>query len=339
MNDAWQGRTVFITGASGLLGYAVARALLVRGARVRALCRGARLPGDLDALGVEIVRGDLDDRAALRRGMDGASEVFHIAADVRMWRGAWAAAYRTNVLGTRNLVEIALSTRPSRLVFTSSAATLGRPLDATRGEPIVLDERSTYNLEASAMVYPHTKWLSEQEVLRAEEQGLSTVITHPAAIFGPWDWKLHTLPVFEATRTLAGAAVPGGYRTVCDVRDVAEGHLAAALGDTAHARYAFGGHPMSLRALFTLIAREVGGSPPRFTLPAGATRLFGRAADALGVLRNAAPLVTEEMAIQSTLRVAISSAKAERELGYRARPAEESIRDAVAFYREQGVLR
>ena len=338
MTDAWTGRTVFVTGASGLLGFAIARGLLERGANVRALCRGRGLPGDLEARGITLVKGDLDDAAALRRGMDGAEHVFHVAADVRMWRGVWADVLRTNVAGTRNLVEAALATRPARLVFTSSAATLGRPLDATSGAPVTIDESNAYDMAPLGLVYPHTKWLAEQEVLRGAALGLSVAITHPAAIFGPWDWKLHALPLFQAPRRLLGVAMPDGYRTVCDVRDVADGHLAAAERGRRGERYALGGHPMPLRELLARIAREVGGRPPRIALPASATRLGGRFSDALAALRGKTPLVSEEMALQSTLRVAVSSAKAERELGYRSRPVEETLRDAVAWYREQGAL-
>ena len=338
MSDPWQGRTVFVTGASGLLGYAIAHTLLERGARVRALCRGAALPGDLGAMGVTVIAGDLDDRAALRRGLDGAEQVFHVAADVRMWRGAWAEVLRTNVQGTRNVVEAALETRPARLVLTSSAATLGRPLDATSGPPVPIDERNTYDLGHLGMIYPHTKWLAEQEVEQGRARGLAAVITHPAAVFGPWDWKHNALPVFKATQGLGGFAIPGGYRTLCDVRDVAEGHLAAADRGREGEHYAFGGHPMPLRDLFALIAREVGGHAPRVTLPAGATRALGRVADALALLRGKAPLFTEEMALQATLRVAVRSDKAARELGYRSRPPEETIRDAVAWYRAEGAL-
>lgn len=340
MNEgrAFAGSTVFVTGATGLLGYAIARALARSGARVRALCRGRELPGELPDLGVEPVAGDLLDAGALRRGLDGARFAFHVAADVRMWRGAWAELVRTNVEGTRALVEAALETRPERVVLTSSASTLGKPLGATKGDPIAIDESDVYNLAPLGMVYPHTKWLAEQEVLRAAPRGLDAVITHPTAIFGPWDWKLNLLPLFRATRSPMGLAVPDGWRTVCDVRDVADGHLAAALRGRAGERYALGGEGMSVRDLFALMAAEAGGRAPLATLPAGLVIGMGRALDAVGTLRGRAPLLTEEMALQSTLRVVVSSAKAEREIGYRSRPARESIRDSAAWYRERGAL-
>lgn len=333
---------VLVTGASGLLGYAIVQALRARGARVRVLLRDGTLPGDAtDAQGVEIVRGDLGDHAALARSVDGARFVFHVAADVRMYRTNWAESLRTNVAGTRNVVAACRRARTERLVFTSSAATLGRPLDHVRGEPLTIDESCDYAPMAhAAMVYPHTKWLAEQEVLRGHDAGVGAVILHPTAIFGPGDWKQNLLPLFLATRGLTGFAVPAGWRTVCDVRDVADAHLAAALLPLGGGveRFALGGESMSVRELFATIAAVSGGRAPRLELPAKVVRALGRTLEAIAAARGRAPLLSEEMALQSTLRVRVSSAKAERELGYRARPARVSISDSAAWYRERGLL-
>lgn len=333
-----RGSVVFLTGATGMLGYAMARALGHAGARVRALSRGGDLPGELPGLGVEVVPGDLLDGDALRRGMDGARFVFHVAADVRMWRGVWADVLRTNVEGTRLMIEAALAARPERFVFTSSGSTLGKPLDATSGEPVTIDERDRYSMAPLGMVYPHTKWLAEEEVRRAVDRGLDAVITHPTAIFGPWDLKRNLLPLFLASRSPLGMAVPAGFRSVCDVRDVAAGHLAAALAGRSGERYALAGESMSVRDLLTAVAHAAGGHAPRFELPPGVVVGLGRALEALAIFRKKAPVLSEEMALQSTLRVRVSSAKAERELGYRSRPAAESIADTAAWYREQGAL-
>ena len=338
ISNELRGSVVFVTGATGMLGYAMARALADAGATVRALCRGDGLPAELTALGVETVRGDLLDAKALRRGIDGARFVFHAAADVRMWRGAWADVLRTNVDGTRAIANAAMEAGVERLIFTSSGSTLGKPLDATEGEPVTIDEESRYDLAPLGMVYPHTKWLAEEEVLRAVERGLDAVITHPTAIFGPWDLKRNLLPLFRAVRTVLGVAVPGGFRTVCDVRDVADGHLAAAIRGRRGERYALAGEAMSVRDLFAEVARAAAGDAPLFEIPAGLMVAVGRASEALAIWRKRAPVLSEEMAIQSTLRIKVSSAKAERELGYRCRPARESIEDAAAWYREQGDL-
>jgi dihydroflavonol-4-reductase len=335
------GDTAFVTGASGLLGYAIVQVLRARGAHVRVLLRDGRLPGEPAAAGgIEVITGDLESRAALRRGVAGARFVFHVAADVRMYRANWAESLRTNVAGTRSIVEEALRARPERLIFTSSAATLARPLDHVRGEPVTIDESTPYDaaMARAAMVYPHTKWLAEEEVRRGADAGLDTVITHPTAVFGPGDWKANLLPLFRASRTLLGRMVPAGWRTVCDVRDVADAHVAAARLARPGARFALGGESMSVRELFAAIAAVTGGRPPLVELPPGLTRGLGRTLEALAALRRRAPLLSEEMALQSTLRVRVSSAVAERELGYRPRPARESIADSAAWYRARGLL-
>lgn len=341
MTDDLGGSTAFVTGASGLLGYAIVQTLRARGARVCVLLRGGELPGPRDdAAGVEVVTGDLESRDALRRGMDGARFVFHVAADVRMYRASWAESVRTNVEGTRNVVEACRAARPERLVFTSSAATLARPLDHVRGAPVTIDESTPYDaaMARAAMVYPHTKWLAEQEVLRGVDAGLDAVITHPTAVFGPGDWKGNLLPLFRAPRGLVGRVVPAGWRTICDVRDVADAHVAAALRAHPGERFALGGESMSVRDLFATIAAVAGGRPPIAEMPPGVARALGRTLEAIATLRGRAPLLSEEMALQSTLRVRVSSAKAERTLGYRSRPARQSIADSAAWYRGRRLL-
>jgi dihydroflavonol-4-reductase len=331
-------RRAFITGASGFLGYEIARQLVAAGVETRALSRSGRLPGDLAKLGVTIVRGDLDDPVALEDGMDGCDVVFHVAADVTMWRRHWGQSVSTNVIGTRNIVAAACQAGMGRLVHTSTAATIGKPLTRSVGEPVTVDENSAYNFHDLAMVYPHTKWLAEQEVHRGIDQGLDAVVTHPAAIFGPHDWKHNTLPLLQAPKTPFSLAAPGGTRSICDVRDVAAAHLQAAQMGAAGEHYILAGECLSLIELLSLIAQIAGGRPPRFELPDGLVRALGMAFDALADVTGKAPLLSGEMALQSTLRVHLSSAKAAAQLGYRSRPARESIRDAAAWFEAQGVL-
>ncbi len=333
-----RGAPVFVTGASGFLGHALARRLLEAGAEVRALVRGEALPGELETLGVRPIRGDLHDEQALDRGLAGVRFVFHVAADVRMHEAARAEAMRTNVDGTRTLLDRSLRAGVERFVFTSSGSTLGKPRSSIRGEVVTIDESSAYDFADLGWVYPHTKWLAEEEVLRFVDRGLDAVITHPTAIFGPWDWKQNLLPLFRAPHQLLGRFTTGGWRTVCDVRDVADGHLAAAALGRRGERYALSGEPMSVGDLFGRIAREVGGHAPSVVLPPELVIGLGRVMDRVAALRGRAPLLSEEMAMQSCFRVVVSSAKAERELGYRSRPADESIRDAAAWYRERGWL-
>jgi dihydroflavonol-4-reductase len=331
-------RVAFVTGATGFLGCAIARALADEGASVRALTRGGDLPDELLARGVEPVRGDLDDPAKLEAAMRGADAVFHVAASVEMWRKRWAEIQRVNVDGTRHMARAALRAGVPRFVFTSSGSTIGKPWDRRGRDVVTLDEASAYNLAPLRMVYPHTKWLAEEEVRKAAADGLWAVITHPCAIFGPGDHKLNVLPLFRAPRTGAGLAAPGGHRTTCDVRDVAAAHLAAAARGRAGERYILGGEPLSVADLFRRIAAHAGGRGPIVTLPDAVVRAAGAALEALADRTGKPPALTWEMAVQSTFRVRLSSEKAARELGYASRPLDESLRDAVAWYRARGAL-
>ncbi|MBW2458614.1 MAG: NAD-dependent epimerase/dehydratase family protein [Deltaproteobacteria bacterium] len=329
----------FVTGATGFLGYQIVEQLIAAEVAVRTLSRTGQLPGDLAVQGVEVVRGGLDDVELLTRAMAGCDVVFHVAADVSMWRRRWAASVATNVVGTRNMVAAALRAEVERFVFTSTAATIGKPLSQPAGsEPTVLDESHPYNLHALEMVYPHTKWLAEQEVEQGLRRGLHAITTHPAAVLGPGDWKHNTLPLFAAPRRGMALAVPGGFRTICDVRDVARGHLLAASQASPGEHYILGGEWMSVAELFALIAEEVGGLRPKLQIPDRVMLGLGRLLDGVAELTDRPPLVSWEMALQSTLRVGMSSAKAERELGYVSRPSRQSIRDGAEWFRSQGRL-
>lgn len=331
----FKGSVAFITGATGFLGSAMAQQLIERGATVRALVRGDGLPPNLRDRGVELVRGGLLDEAAIDQGLDGARFVFHVAADIRMYREAYDEAYRSNVTATKLLLDRSRRAGVERFVYTSSGSTLGKPHDAFSGPVRMIDETSAYNFDGLGWVYPTTKYLGEVEVLRACEQGLHAVITHPTAIFGPGDWKQNLLPLFRAPRQLMGRFATNGTRSVCDVRDVSDGHLRAALSGRAGERYALSGEVLSVRELMSAIAEQVHGHKPSIVLPPRAMLAVATAVEAIARARGRAPLLSREMAMQSCFRVGVSSEKAKRELGYQSRPARESIADAAAFYRAQ----
>lgn len=331
-------RTAFVTGATGFVGCEIARQLVERGVRVTALTRTGALPGGLDAMGVQPLQGDLDDVRLLAGALEDVDAVFHVAASVVMWRGRWAESYRTNVLGTRTMVDAALAGRVGVFVLTSSASTIGKPLEAQRGVEVPVDELSEYNLEPLQMVYPHTKWLAEQEVLRGAGCGLSAIITHPTAVFGPGDWKHNLLPLFRAAKRGTALAVPRGIRTTCDVRDVARAHIELAERGRKGERYILGGESLTVRDLMTRIAGAVGGRRPLFTVPDRAILAAGALMDAVADLTGHAPPLSREMALQSTFTARLSSDKAAREVGYASRPLDASLRDAARWYRSRGLV-
>jgi dihydroflavonol-4-reductase len=329
--------TTLVTGATGFVGSAVARALLAAGEPVRALIRpnSARaLPGDLP---LEPVVGDLDDPASLAPAVAGCTAVFHVAADYRLWVPEPDAMYRTNVDGTRALLVAAADAGARRIVYTSSVATLGLRAD---GGPA--DETTPATLRDMIGHYKRSKYLAELAVRELIEQhGLPAVIVNPSAPIGPRDSRPTPTGrmVLEAARGRVPAYVDTGLNVV-HVDDVAAGHLLALERGRIGERYILGGENLPLGAILTTIARLVGRRPPRIRLPAAALMPIALLAEAHARLRGSGePLVTTDGVRLARKRMYFSSAKAERELGYRTRPAEAAFEDALAWFRDRGDLR
>jgi dihydroflavonol-4-reductase len=327
--------TTLVTGASGFLGSAVLRALLERGEPVRALVRPRSNRQNLDGLPVEIALGDLTDRQSLADAVRGCQAVFHVAADYRLWAADPAELYRTNVDGTRTLLEAAGEAGVARILYTSSVATLGSRPD---GEPA--DERTPAKLDHMIGHYKRSKYLAEQAVRELAGRGLPVVILNPSAPIGPRD--IRPTPtgrmVLEAARGHFPAYVDTGLNVV-HVDDAAEGHLLAFERGRIGQRYVLGGENLPLGEILGTIAQLVGRRAPRLRLPPGLLLPLAHLAETAARLRGGRePLLTTDGLRMARKRMYFSSALAERELGFRARPALEALRDALDWYRRHGYL-
>jgi dihydroflavonol-4-reductase len=328
--------TTLVTGATGFVGSAVLRALLDRGETVRALVRPSSDRRNLDGLPVEIAIGDLTDRQSLAQAVRGCRAVFHVAADYRLWAARPAELYRNNVVGTRTLLEATGEAGVTRIVYTSSVATLGT---LPNGEPA--DEATPAALDDMIGHYKRSKYVAEQTVRElVERSGLPAVIVNPAAPIGPRD--IRPTPtgrmVLEAARGRIPASVDTGLNVV-HVDDVAEGHLLAFERGRIGRRYILGGENLALGEILGMIARLVGRHPPRLRLPPGLILPLAHLAEAAARLRGGGePLLTTDGLRMAKKRMYFSSALAERELGFRGRPALEALRDALDWYRQYGYL-
>jgi dihydroflavonol-4-reductase len=328
--------TTLVTGATGFVGSAVLRALLARGETVRALVRPSSNRRNLDGLPVEVAIGDLTDRRSLSQAVRGCQAVFHVAADYRLWAARPADLYRNNVEGTRLLLEAAGEAGVVRIVYTSSVATLGI---LPNGEPA--DETTPAVLADMIGHYKRSKYVAEQTVRElVERSGLPAVIVNPAAPIGPRD--IRPTPtgrmVLEAARGRVPAWVDTGLNVV-HVDDVAEGHLLAFERGRIGQRYILGSENLALGEILGMIARLVGRRPPRLRLPPGLILPLAHLAEIAARLRGAGePLLTTDGLRMARKRMYFSSALAERELGFRGRPALEALRDALAWYRGHGDL-
>jgi dihydroflavonol-4-reductase len=321
-----------VTGATGFVGAAVARALLAGGWEVRALVRSGSDRSNLSALSVEPATGDLTDRASLDRAVADCAAVFHVAADYRLGAPDPSQLYRANVEGTRNILAAARLARVERVVYTSSVATIGIPADGTPG-----DERTPVSLEAMIGHYKRSKFLAEQAALQAANDGLPLVIVNPSTPIGPGDVK--PTPTGRVVLDAAAGRMPAYVDTglnVVHVDDVAAGHLLALARGRAGERYILGGEDMTLEQILGEIARIVGRKPPRIRLPYAAVLPMAYVAEGLAKISGRSGRLTLEGLKMSRKRMFFSSAKAVRELGYSWRPPAAALTDAVRWFRELG---
>jgi len=323
-----------VTGATGFVGAAVARALLSAGWQVRALVRGTSDRSNLQRLPVQIAVGDLQVAASLEPALAKCGALFHVAADYRLGAPDPAQLYRTNVEGTRNLLTAARHAGVGKIVYTSSVATIGIPPDGSPGE-----ENTPAALSSMIGHYKRSKYLAEQMVLDFTQQGLPVVIVNPSMPVGPGDVK--PTPTGRLVLDAASGRMPAYVDTglnIVHVDDVAAGHLLAYQHGRVGERYILGGEAMSLRQILAHIARTVGRTPPRVRLPYAAVLPIAYLAELYAKLSGHSGRVTLEGVRMSRKRMFFSSAKAARELGYRWRPPAEAFDDAIKWFRERGLL-
>ena len=323
----------FVTGGTGFVGGAVVRRLLAAGHQVRALVRKGTNTRQLDGLDLERIPGDLSDTTALLAGMADCEWVFHVAALYAYWGYSWEQFYQTNVEGTRRVLEAARQSGAQRIVYTSSIATLGFPLDGTPG-----DEQTPVTLKDMVGNYKRSKFLAEEAAREYAQQGVPVVIVNPAAPVGVGDHKPTQTGkmILDFLNGKMPAYVDTGL-TIVDVEDVAEGHLLAAERGKISERYILGGENLTLKQVLDLLA-EVSGRPPvRFRIPRAVALAWAYFDVGLARLSpHHIPMATPEAVRVSRKREFFSSAKAIHELGYQPAPARVALEKAVAWYRAHG---
>ena len=327
---------VLVTGATGFIGSAVARRLVERGFEVRVLARPGSDRRNIEGLPAEVAIGDLMDPASLEAAVRGCAGLFHLAADYRLWTRDPAGMAKTNVEGTRNVMRAAAGAGATRVVHTSSVATLGLSADG-----LPADEETPVALEDMIGPYKRSKFLAEADVCRmAVEEGLPAVIVNPSTPVGPRDIK--PTPTGRLIVKAAAGRMPAFVETglnVVHVDDVADGHLAAFERGEVGERYVLGGEDMSLEEILIEIARVTDRPPPRLRVPHGLILPLAFAAEAwTRVTGGAEPFVSVDGVRMSKKRMFFSNAKAQRALGYHWRPARTALIDAVAWFRENGYL-
>ena len=325
---------VLVTGVSGFVGSAVARRLAASGVTVRGLVRASSARTNLEDFPGDLIEGDARDEAAMARAMTGVRHLYHIAADYRIWAPDPEEIVRNNLASTRAVMEAALAGGVERIVYTSSVATLlpdhGRPSDESRPA----------TPEQAVGAYKRSKVVAERLVeAMVTERGLPAVVVNPSTPIGPRDQRPTPTGriIVEAASGRMPAFVESGLNLV-HVDDVADGHIAAMAKGRIGERYVLGGQDVSLREMLAVVAGLVGRKPPTVRIPTAPLFPLAWANEQLARVTGKEPFLTLDSLRMAAHDMYFSSAKAEAELGYRARPYAEALADAIAWFRQAGIL-
>jgi dihydroflavonol-4-reductase len=328
-------RLALVTGGNGFVGAHVVRALLARGDRVRVLVRKGADRSALDGCDVEFALGDLRDRESIERAVAGCEEVYHVAADYRLWVPDPDAMYAANVDGTRNVIEAARRAGARRIVHTSTVGALGIPAGGigTEDTPVSIDD----------MVGPYkrSKFMAERVAVDAARDGAPVVIVNPSTPVGPLDLK--PTPTGRIIVDFLNRRMPAFVDTglnLADVEDVARGHLLAAEHGRVGEKYILGGENLTLKEMLDRLARLSGLPAPRVRLPYAVAFGFALGAEAVSrVLTHRAPRASLTEVRMSRKHMFFDSSKARRELGYRPGPVDDALARAIEFFRRSGFVR
>ena len=323
----------FLTGATGFLGSHVARQLLSRGAELRLLVRPTSRLDNIADLPAERVVGDLRDLQSLKTGMSGCEFVFHVAADYRLWSRNGQELYDSNVEGTRNVLAAARDSGVRRVIYTSSVATMGF---GNNGR--LTDEKTPVTLSNMIGDYKRSKFMAEQLVIEAARSGQNVVVVNPTTPIGERDIKPTPTGriVVDFLLRKFPAYVDTGLNLV-DVADCAHGHLLAMEKAVPGERYILGGENLTLKQILDKLAAITGLPSPKIKLPYAMAYATG-VVDTLvsGKMLKREPRVTLDSVRMGRKKMFITSAKAERELGWNPAPVDGALRRAVEWFRANG---
>jgi dihydroflavonol-4-reductase len=322
----------FVTGATGFVGSHVAAALAEQGADLRVLVRTGSDLRNLEGLKADRVIGDLRDPASIEKAVAGCEVVFHVAADYRLWVRDPDEMYRANVEGTRAILEAARKNDVRRVVYTSSVATMGF---AANNSGHLADEASPVSLDNMIGHYKRSKFMAEQVALEAGRSGMDVVVVNPTTPVGERDIKPTPTGriVLDFLKKKFPAYVDTGLNLV-DVRECARGHLAALEKGRSGERYILGGENLTLKQILDKLGVITGLPSPTIRVPYFVALATGVVDEVVtGRILGREPRATIDAVRMGRKKMFVSSAKAERELGWKIVPVDGALARAAAWFK------
>ncbi len=321
-----------VTGASGFIGSAVVRKLLARGREVRCYVEPGADRRNLTGLDVEIVEGDVNDRARIGEALRGCDVLYHLAAIYKLWMRNPALMYEVNVEGTKTVLWAAYKADLRKVVYTSSIAAVGM---REGNQPS--DETTAFNMWDESNAYIRSKWLSERDALRFASEGLPLTVVNPAFPFGERD--IGPTPtgkfVVQALKKRIPGYMEGGFNCI-DVEDVAEGHILAEDKGRVGERYILGAHNVSYKDFYRLVSETAGLPPPKRKLPGRAMWALGWMFERIADRTGKEPVMTYKAARWASRNVWFDNTKARTELGLPVTPIEETVERSIRWFRANG---
>ena len=326
--------STLVTGAAGFLGSHVTRQLVARGEEVRVLIRASSSNRAISDLPLEYVTGDLRDPASLERAMKGVQRVFHVAADYRLWAKRSQDIYDSNVGGTKNLLAAAKAAGVAQLIYTSTVATIA----VDRLE--LPNEFTDSKLEEMIGHYKRSKWMAEQEALKAAKEGLPVVVAMPTTPVGPWDWK--PTPTGKIILDFLNGKMPGYVETGLNfvgVEECAAGHLLVAERGKVGERYLLGAENLTLKEMLDTLAKITSLPAPGMKIPHGVALGVAYVESTLSRLVGREPQIPVEGVKIAQHRMFVDCSRAQKELGFQPGSVAAALERAVRWYQLKGYVK
>lgn len=324
---------IFVTGADGLLGSNIIRELLSRNYSIKVLSQKGRHVKTLDGLPIEKIEGDLLDKDSLRKGMEGCDFVIHAAASTAVWPTRSEITRRVNILGTKNVMELALEFNITRVVYVGTASTFGFGTKENPGK-----EGNPYRSSKYGMDYMDSKYEAHKIVIDFFKKGLPVVIVNPTFMLGPYDSAPSSgAMILGVYNGKVPGYVPGGRNYIC-AKDAAVGVCNALTMGRIGESYILGNQNLDYKEAFLLMGNVLEVNPPVRRIPGFVMLIYGALSSFFAILLRRKPTVSYNLALISCDEHYFSSAKAVEELKLPQTPIEEGIKDAMIWFKENGYI-